>query len=97
MSHRVSRSGSGNPHPLSQFRLERHTDGNRLPVQEREAAGHFDRVPNGVTEVQNLANATLAFILPNDVGLDLDAARHEAGQCFSVPFEWRDALEPSIH
>ena len=53
-----------------------HADGNGLAVQKvTVAGGRFERVPDGVSVVEDDAQSGLALVGPDDLALELDRAR----------------------
>ena len=76
-------------------------DGNRLAVQKFSVAGTvFNRVADGVAEIQNGAQAAFGFVLADDFRLDFAAARDDGGerlrfapeQFRQVAFELREQI-----
>src|SRR5690606_28943135 len=54
-----ARAGLGDAQTLSDLGLEQHTGGNGAPVSQSVVGGGFERVPYGMTEVQDLAVSAL--------------------------------------
>ena len=75
-------------HLARQFRGRNLPDGDRFPVQIFAVAnGVLNRVPDGVTKIQNGAQPGLGFVLPYDVRLDLAASRHNFGEQLRIKLQ----------
>ena len=73
---------------LRQFCRRDLADGNRLAVQKFSVAGTvFNRVADGVAEIQNRAQAAFRFVLADDFRLDFAAARDDGGERLGVALE----------
>src|SRR5690606_2595979 len=66
------------PEALRQFKRQRATDGHPLAMQKTVgiAGGVFQRVTEGMTEVQKRALSLFGLIALDDACLHLDRARH---------------------
>jgi len=74
-------------------RGHQHSGAHGLPVQPGAvAAGRFNRMAEGVAQVQQGAIAVFALILTDDFGLDLAGAADGMGQRFGVPASSRSIL-----
>ncbi len=59
-------------------------------MRQRVTAQHFDRMADGVSEIENLPDSTLVHVPGNDARLDLYATDDDAGQrvtCFPPSIE----------
>src|ERR1019366_8455364 len=70
-------SGIPDACPGRDARFHDHSDCDALTVQHRAAAERFDGVPDGMAEVENLADSVLALVARDDVHLQLDVAPDE--------------------
>src|ERR1051326_2587351 len=63
-------------------------DGDRFPVEEFAVAGNgFERVADGVPEIQNRAQTALSFVLAHHTGLDLTTTGHHRRQGVRLALE----------
>ena len=68
---------------MRQFCRRDLADGNRLAMQKFSVAGTvFNRMADGVAEIQNRAQAAFRFVLADDFGLDFAAARDDFAKAF---------------
>ena len=72
-------------------------DGDGFPVQEFAVAGNrFERVADGVAEIQDRAQTALGLVLAHHAGFDLAAAGHDRGERVRIALEQfgHDLFEP---
>ena len=64
---------------------QHHPDCNPLPVGDRELCLFFDRMAEGVAEIQLLAKPCVPFVLLNDQPFQVDAPGDYLGELFAQP------------
>src|SRR5262245_21750301 len=56
----------------------------------------FERMPKGMTKIQNGAQTAFGFVLTDDLGFDFATTRHDCHQRIGIAAKelWQIALEP---
>src|SRR5712692_9751210 len=76
------------PELTRQVRGHGHSGSDRLAVQPGAIAqARLDGMAEGVAEIKQLAQASLAFVLADDFGLDRNRAHHRVAECIGIARE----------